>query len=593
MSSNPYFENEQKYLRELAREVAIEKPHLVDLLSSPLQDPDGARLMEGVAYLSGNLREQLDRQFSELTSSLVNMLWPAYARPFPSMTIVEYQVDTHVLDQASKVSAGHPFVARPLYVQGDNPNSDSLHQCRFSQCRDLWLLPAKISQVQQQTASIEITFQLDKPRVLAEIGLDKLRIHLNGATYTTNQLFYLLSHKIKNVTLLAEHHRLPLDNFAAIPVGFKKEDALLPYPKNSYDGYRILQEYFCFPEAFMFMDFKGLDDLPLALNTDSFKLVINFDCEIPDAVMIRDDSIKLNCVPIANLFTIDSEAIDLTGKNDDYVLSASYRTPLCYDIFSVNQVQGLRYPQNGTPYAVNYTAFESFHHQSHNLKNKNHGYYRLKINHAKEDIGYSHTMSFVRDSETKLQNCEETVSVSLNCTNRNVASRLSTHAISLDKACVPDGVVSASNLFKPSMPLYPLLGQTLYWSELTNLSLNYQSLLNLTSLKQILQLYDLPAVFHRQTARQSQQCLDALIGLQTTPIEHSYRGLPVRGLKTTLTVRQSAFLSEGSLYLFCTVIAQFFALYTSVNMFHELEVFNIDNKETYRWPAQINQQTLR
>lgn len=593
MSSNPYFANEQEYLKELASHIAIEKPHLVDLLSNKIQDPDGARLMDGLAYLSGNLREQLDRQFSELTSSLVNMLWPAYARPFPSMTIVEYQTDAQTLSYASKIAAGQPFVAKPLYVQGETPNADSLHQCRFSQCRDLWLLPAKISHVRQRTKSIEIDFKLDKPRVLAEIGLDKLRIHLNGATYTTHQLFYLLSHRIKQVTLVTEHHRLPLDNFAALPVGFKKEDALLPYPKNSYDGYRILQEYFCFPEAFMFMNIKGLEDLPLALNTDSFTLEIVFETEIPDAVVIRDDSIKLNCVPIANLFTIDSEAIDLTGKNDDYILSASYRTPLCYDIFSINQVQGLRYPQNASPYAVNYTAFESFHHQSHNLKDKNHGYYRLKINQMREAVGYRHTLSFVRDNETKLQNCEETVSVSLNCTNRNVASRLSTHSISLDKAYRPEGALSATNLFKPTAPLYPLLGQTLYWSELTNLSLNYQSLLNLTSLKQILQLYDLPSVFNRQTARQSQQCLDSLISLNTEHIEHFYRGLPVRGLKTTLTVRQSAFLSEGSLYLFCTVIAQFFALYTSVNMFHELEVINIDNKETYRWPAQINQQILK
>lgn len=118
-----------------------------------------------------------------------------------------------------------------MYVQGETPNADSLHQCRFSQCRDLWLLPAKISHVRQRTKSIEIDFKLDKPRVLAEIGLDKLRIHLNGATYTTHQLFYLLSHRIKQVTLVTEHHRLPLDNFAALPVGFKKEDALLPYPK--------------------------------------------------------------------------------------------------------------------------------------------------------------------------------------------------------------------------------------------------------------------------------------------------------------------------------------------------------------------------
>lgn len=593
MSSNQYFANEQAYLNELVSQIAIDKPHLVDLLSHSLQDPDGARLMEGLAYLSGNLREQLDGQFSELTNSLVNMLWPAYTRPFPSMTIVEYQFDYQSLSCASKIPAGQPFVARPLYVQGDNPNSDTLHQCRFSQCRDVWLIPAKIEQVHQQSAGIEIDFKLDKPSVLAEIGLDKLRIHLHGAVYTTNQLFYLLDHRIKQATLVTEHHQLPLDNFAALPVGFKKEDALLPYPKNSYDGYRILQEYFCFPEAFMFMDIKGLEDLPSALKTDSFKLVINFETEIPDAVVIRDDSIKLNCVPAANIFKIDSEAIDLTGKNDDYILSASYRTPLCYDIFSINQVQGLRYPQNASPYAVNYTAFESFHHQNHHLKDNNRGYYRLKINHDKEAVGYRHTLSFARDNETQLQKCEETVSVSLNCTNRNIASRLSTHSISLDKEFIPEGVLSASNLFKPTVPLYPLLGQTLYWSELTNLSLNYQSLLNLTSLKQILQSYDLPAIFHRQTARQSQQCLDSLLGLQTEHVEHFYRGLPVRGLKTTLTVRQSAFLSEGSLYLFCTVIAQFFALYTSVNMFHELEVINIDNKETYRWPAQINQQTLK
>ncbi|MER1690023.1 type VI secretion system baseplate subunit TssF, partial [Proteus mirabilis] len=134
---------------------------------------------------------------------------------------------------------------------------------------------------------------------------------------------------------------------------------------------------------------------------------------------------------------------------------------------------------------------------------------------------------------------------------------------------------------------------TLYWSELTNLSLNYQSLLNLDSLKKILQLYDLPSVYNTQVARQSQKRLDALVDLHSEHIEHIYKGLPVRGLKTTLVVHQNAFLSEGSLFLFCTVIAQFFTLYTSINMFHELEVINLDNKEVYRWPAQINQHILK
>ena len=72
----------------------------------------------------------------------------------------------------------------------------------------------------------------------------------------------------------------------------------------------------------------------------------------------------------------------------------------------------------------------------------------------------------------------------------------------------------------------------------------------------------------------------------------SVRGLPVRGLKSTLSVYQSAFSSEGGLYLFCSVIAHFFGLYTSVNTFHELEVINMDNREVYLWPAKINHTVL-
>lgn len=593
MSSDSYFANESKYLDELIEQVAIEKPHLVNLLSNVVQDPDSARLMDGLSYLSGNLHEQIDRQFPELINSLVNMLWPNYSRPVPSMTIMEYQYDHSIGYEAIKINAGQHFIAKPVYVQDTNDNSDNLFQCRFSQSRDMWLFSAQISHVIQKIDAIEITFELDKAVALSTLGLDKLCFYLNGAAYTTNQLYYLLSCRVKSAVLETDEHHFPLDKFEAKPVGFKKEDALLPYPKNSYDGYRILQEYFCFSEAFMFMDIKGMEDIPFALNAKTFKLVIHFDMEIPEGVIIRDDSIKLNCTPAVNLFSMDSEAIDLTGKNEEYVLSANYQKSSCFDIFSVDYVQGLRYPQGGKPYAVNYTSFESFHHQSHHLKENNDGYYRLKISPKENAMGYQHRLSFVRNNEIQLQNCEESISVSLNCTNRDVAARLSSHSIGIDSASIPRGALAASNLLKPTLPLYPLLDSTLYWSELTNLSLNYQSLLNLTSLKQILQLYDLPAIGRQQIARQSQKRLDALVSLQTEHVEYLYKGLPVRGLKTTIAIHQRTFLCEGSLFLFCTVIAKFFALYTSVNMFHELEVINLDNQEIYQWPAQINQQKLK
>ncbi|PWI77339.1 type VI secretion system baseplate subunit TssF, partial [Enterobacter sp. CGMCC 5087] len=73
--------------------------------------------------------------------------------------------------------------------------------------------------------------------------------------------------------------------------------------------------------------------------------------------------------------------------------------------------------------------------------------------------------------------------------------------------------------------------------------------------------------------------------IETVPVDRLIRGMPVRGLKSRLFVRQSAFGGEGSLYLFGTVLAHFLSLYASVNAFHLLEVYNLDNKECYRWPV--------
>lgn len=57
-------------------------------------------------------------------------------------------------------------------------------------------------------------------------------------------------------------------------------------------------------------------------------------------------------------------------------------------------------------------------------------------------------------------------------------------------------------------------------------------------------------------------------------------------------VLQPAFLCEGDLYLFSCVLAHFFALYASINSFHQLEVINTTNNEHYTWPIQTGKQPL-
>ncbi len=596
MSLNQYFDSELDYLRKLNKDVALEKPHLITFLTEKSADPDVIRLLEGFAYLSGDLRTQIDRQFPELTNSLVNMLWPNYSRPFPSLTMMEYQPDLINQKSATLIPSDQLFLSDPIYVEEGqetkNPSIEQYHQCQFTQCRDLWLIPAKVANISSSSHSLTLTFRLNEPLPLATIGLEKLRFYLHGSNYTTSQLFYLLAHAISSASLVTDKHTLELPNVSIKPVGFEREEALLPYPKNSYDGYRLLQEYFCFPEAFLFLDVYGLDDIPPVVTAQEFSLNIQFSLPIPEAVLIQNSTIRINCVPAVNLFKMDSEAIELDGHKSDYPLRASHQYPNCYDIFSIEGVESLRTCSEMPSEPVRYTAFESFHHQKNQSEQTTHQFYRLKMQHAKNIEGFTHSLSFVRGNEHKLIDCKETISVALNCTNRDIASRLPVGSIntclSTDKKCH-----SVTNIMKPSKALYPLLDHTLHWSILTNLALNYQSLLNLDSLKQILQLYDMPAIFHQQSARKSQKRLDALVKLVTRPIEHLYRGLPIRGLKTILSVSQRAFNSEGELYLFCSIIARFFSLYTSVNTFHELEVINLDNKETYHWPAQINQRKLK
>ena len=176
MSSNHYFDNELSYLNKLEQYVATEKPQLINQISEKVRDPDAARLLDGIAYLSGNLREQIDRQFPELTNSLVNMLWPAYARPFPSMTVMEYRTEPSQ-EHAIKITKGQPFSSRPLYVQNDlaQNDDDNWHQCQFTQCRDLWVLPIQITRITQNKDTLDIHFSLNQLQSLAAVGLGKVR----------------------------------------------------------------------------------------------------------------------------------------------------------------------------------------------------------------------------------------------------------------------------------------------------------------------------------------------------------------------------------------------------------------------------------
>ena len=597
MSLEHYFRDELAFLRLQGREFAQAHPELSRFLAEHSSDPDVERLLEGFAFLTGSLRGKIEDEFPELTHGLLTLLWPHYLRPVPSMTIMQFTAITGAIAQPTLVERGCELDSLPL--QGVT--------CHFRTCHDAWVYPADISQVTALSSStmgsISLQIALLAPLSPNELALDKLRLFLGGDRHTAYQLYYLLANQLAHIELELDGQRIDQPSAQLKPVGFAREDALLPYPDNVYSGYRILQEYFCFPERFFFFDLVGLNpDLltPAFLGgpqeaqpVREFKLHFCFDRPLPASLKIREDAFRLNCVPAINLFTHDSEPIHLHGRQAEYPLKASYRHGDSIEIFSVDQVEGWIDSGVGRSRGTRrrYQPFESFTHQIESIKQRLALYYRVRVRESISGKGFDHSLSFIRADETSCIELDEAISVRLTCTNRAHAAQLQVGSI-----CVPTGsspsFASFRNLTRPTRSLRPVLDGSLHWTLISNMSLNYLSLLQRDAMVQVLRTYDFPALHDKQAEQASRKRLAGIESITTLPVERLVRGMPVRGIQSLLSLRQSAFGSEGDLYLFSSVMAHFFSLYASVNAFHQLEVVNLDNQERYRWPVQLGQHSL-
>lgn len=605
-----YFREELDYLRQSGKLLAKEKPHLAPFLAEKEADPDVERLLEGFAFLSGNLRSRIEDEFPELTHSLLNMLWPNYLRPTPSMTIIEYTPNPKTVTTAFLIDSNSQVMSAPGDATGINTDQhaeETIPACVFTLSRDVWLLPISIADVATNSSHkhgmIDITFTFGKPQDISTLDFDKIRLWLgNDDNYTRYQLYLWFCEYMTEAELVVGEDILRMPDFRLTPVGFEKQDALLPYPKNVYSGYRILQEYLCYLDSFFFFDTTGVHSIPTDTVAEEFTLRLHFSKPLPPDLKLRQESVRLYCTPAVNLFSQSAETIVLDNTTTDYLLKAHHRLSECYDIFSVNHVEsGWRFDNENQGKLTEsitrtYSSFESFQHQVEYAQQREALYYRVKAKTSISYHGLEHFISFVHGDgtspEREYKNGEyEVVSVELTCTNRDLPAQLKTGDIHRAMGKNP-AVSSFRNVTRPSHPLYPILDGSLHWSLLSNMSLNYLSLLDLDALKQVLRTYDLPGIHHPQAARLSQQKLDAIEKIETKPVDHLFKGVPIRGLASTIYIRQTPFVCEGELYLLGTVLSHFFSLYASVNSFHELKIVNIDNQECYEWPERIGQHAL-
>lgn len=591
-----YYREELDYLRQLGKLLAQEKPHLARFLAEKEGDPDVERLMEGFAFLSGGLRQKLEDEFPEFTHGLINMLWPNYLRPIPAMTIIEYQPKAELMTPVQVhrdevvTSASEQTLSPKSTVLADRKEDKRAPVCHFTLARDIWLQPLHIRDVRNSSSLkegiIDVDFYTEHNVPSTSLDLNKLTFWLgNEDDYTRQQLYLWFSERLMNAELIAGDCCVAQPSLWLDAAGFESEDGLLPWPKNVHNGYRVLQEYFCYPESFFFFHLRDAVPLPTDFPTRSFTLRLHFNQPLPGDIKLRKDSLRPYCTPAVNLFSLNAEPIKPDGSTPQYPLQASQKHPDAYDVFRVESVTTkAKQSLEGKGRRI-WPEFEGFQHQIEFSQQREVVYWHHRTKSSLFQRGLEHSIAFVHADGSLPDNSRlegEVFTASLVCTNRMLPEQL--HIGDVRTAVNKNPAVAAFlNVIRPTRPLYPVTDGDMHWSLISCMNLNYLSLLDREALIQVMRTFDLPGIHHPQLALLSRQKLDAIEKLETSPIDRLFKGVPVRGLSTTLWIRPEPFVCEGEIYLLGTVLSHFFALYASINSFHCLKIINTESQEAWEW----------
>jgi type VI secretion system protein ImpG len=573
---NKYYQDELSFLREMGREFSLAHPDAAPFLAEAGADPDVERLLEGFAFLSGRVRHKLDDQLPEITHSLMQLLWPHYLRPVPAMTIVQFETLPQAAKEAHDVPRGTEIDSVP--VDGT--------ACRFRTAYDLRLEPLVQESVEFRTETpphLRLKFRVPEGVQLKKAPISKLRLYLQGEPVVTRALYLCLQARLKRVVVKATEgpaagKTLELGPQAVQPAGFRVEEALFPMPMTSFEGYRLLLEYFAFPTKFLFLDLTGLERLAELGEFKAFEVTFEMD-RLPAAMPpLGASGVLLNCVPAVNLFRKDADPIRVDNQRTEYKVWPSGTNPAHHEVYTVDSVIGL---VKGTAKRREYKPFLGFAH-SLSKTGEDSSYFLTRVGNSVSVEGTETFISFAVGGADALSEVE-TLTIDLTCTNRQLPTRLKMGDLRVATSSSPN-FARFKNITKVSPTVPPPLEGEVFWRLLSHLSVNFTTLSQVESLRNVIGLYNFRALVDRQAEQAHRLLLQAITKVTTRPALHLFRGDPVRGIAVEIELNEEGFSGEGDMFLFGSLLNEFFSLYVSLNSFSKLTVRGAKFAEVYTWP---------
>jgi type VI secretion system protein ImpG len=596
-----YYNRELGYLRKLAAEFAEQHPKIAGRLrlsGEAADDPHVERLLQGFAFIAARIHRKLDDDFPELTQGLLEILYPHYLAPIPSMAVVELAARPD-LASPLEVKPGTLIDAGP--VQGDT--------CRFRTAYPVTLWPIQIEAVSLRGRPIVAPAN---PAAAGAAGVLRLSLRCAAEGMTLSQLAperlrffirpqsphaYKLYETILNHSVsiaLADHPADPApvicsaDSIRA--VGFDAAESLLPYPMRSFVGYRLLTEYFAFPEKFLFFDLTGLSAKSLVSDADHLEVFIYLNrtnVELERAVSA--ESLALGCTPIVNLFRQRAEPIRLDNLAAEDRVVADARRVGATEVYAIESVTASA--PDGR--ARTFEPFFGLRSTSEDMVAYWHAARRIA---ESAEGGTEVFLSFVDGDFDPAVPVDYTVSVETLCLNRDRPSLLPFGGGNprLELVEASPAIARIQCITPPTPTLRPPLGRGTRWRLISHLVLNHLSITGgedgADALRAILRLYD----FH--DSAQTRALIDSLLRVTSRPgvarVPGGGNGGLCRGLEIQAEFEPAPF-DSGQGFLFASVIDRFLGLYASINSFTRTTALVRGRTDKVRtWPARAGSRTL-
>jgi type VI secretion system protein ImpG len=619
-----YYNLELQHLREMGAEFAEQFPKVAARLGMnglEVTDPYVERLMEGVGFLAARVHLKLDAEFPRFTQALLESVYPHYLAPTPSMLVAQFSPDPNEPNLA-----GGFTVPRGSTMQGVT-GADDLTACEFRTAQDVRLWPIEIVAAsyfsyapdlplnalpvaQRVKGGLRIRLRTTAGLKFSQTSLDRLTVYLAGRNDVANTLYELcLSAPLGTLVLPGQGaSRRPefLPASSMNPVGFSDAEALLPVTLRSFHGYRLLQEYFSFPQRFRFFELSGLASSVKRIAGNEMELVVLLGRGDPTLEAVVDASnLALFCTPAINLFAKRADRIHISESAYEYHVVPDRTRPLDFEVYEVTEVVGHGVGADSEQaFLPFYTAYST------DAEHQRSAYFTTRreprlVSAASRRrgvrssyIGSEVFLALVDAGQAPFSGDLRQLSIQTLCTNRDLVLQLpvgiARSDFTLDSAAPVQRIRVVSG---PSRPYAPLADGAVAWRAISHLSLNYLSLVDSTAhegasaLRELLELY----------ASGDPSARKQIEGIRSVRVAPVVRRLPAlarggqsassraasmlafgRGLEVVIEVDELAF-EGGSAFLLGSVLSHYFSRYVSINSFTETALRTLGRGEINRW----------